>query len=82
MELRLWAGRPNRDRFSVEERHFSRLRYVYTRLGGLHNLLYNELGGGALSLRLKRKGSEADDPPPSCVEVRNCGAIPPLIQLS
>jgi hypothetical protein len=32
----------------------------------------------ALSLRLKRPGSESDHSPPSSAEIKNGGAIPPL----
>jgi hypothetical protein len=33
---------------------------------------------GTLSLGVKRPGREADLPPPSSADVKNCGAIPPL----
>jgi hypothetical protein len=33
---------------------------------------------GALSPKVKRPGREADDAPPSSVDVKNGGAIPPL----
>jgi hypothetical protein len=37
---------------------------------------------GALSLRVKRPGHEADHSPPSSAEVKNVGAIPPLPHIS
>jgi hypothetical protein len=37
---------------------------------------------GALSSGVKRPGREADHPPPSSAEVKNCGAIPPLPHMS
>jgi hypothetical protein len=37
---------------------------------------------GALSLEVKRQGHEADHSPPSNAEVKNGGAIPPVLHMS
>jgi hypothetical protein len=40
------------------------------------------MGTGALLPGIKRPGLEADHSPPSTAEVKNGGAIPPLLNMS
>jgi hypothetical protein len=71
-------------RYPTEERDFS-LPYSAQSLGfqtgsGVHPVhpATSPMATGALSLRVKRQGREADHLPPSSAEVRNGGTIPPF----
>jgi hypothetical protein len=66
----------SRVRFPAKEIDFSFLHRVQTG-HGFHPASY-PMGTGGSSPRVNRPGHEADYSPPSSVEVKNGGAMPPL----
>jgi hypothetical protein len=74
----LRAGRPEFE--SQQGKDFSLLHNVQSGRGA-HPTSY-PMGTGAISLGVKPPGCGADHSPPSSAEVKNVGAIPPLLHMS
>jgi hypothetical protein len=67
-------------RFPAETGHFSLLCNVQT--SSAAHPASRTIGTESVSSTLKWQGREADHSPPCIVEIRTCGAIPPLPHMS